>query len=341
LISRNRGGGDGARGGAAAAAAAAAEGKGEEGEGFYLQCPLYTVVWRLVRERGGAEDGCSRLVPAAVMTRSTRRLRKRLTAAGIEFGMPLDPAGDQRDAQADEDVLEEWKAMDATGNARPGAVYANEEDRNRPQLSLLTFRGHMAVHGLFDFLLEACGHSMGVAGGGGLAASGGRGGARMGSGGDVPLLLSREPFLNASLKALKVRQKGPMHRSRATVSAGQDSAVQVLELVGHVLPSALADLSLAMASACTAGGNLDYNSNDDDDYDDHDGGSDGGGRRMAETAAATARGAAGAVSKPATAAGVSSRRRPPPPEAQTTAGVSAKDTGGKNDVLGDDDSQTA
>lgn len=31
--------------------------------------------------------------------------------------------------QADEDVLEEWKAMDATGNAKPGAVYANEEDR--------------------------------------------------------------------------------------------------------------------------------------------------------------------------------------------------------------------
>ncbi|CAN0264073.1 unnamed protein product, partial [Ectocarpus sp. 13 AM-2016] len=100
LISRNRGGGEGARGGrGGAAAAAAATGEGE-GEGFYLQCPLYTVVWRLVRERGGAEDAGSRLVPAAVMTRSTRRLRKRLTAAGIEFGMPLDPAGDQRDAQA-------------------------------------------------------------------------------------------------------------------------------------------------------------------------------------------------------------------------------------------------
>lgn len=41
-----------------------------------------------------------RLVPAAAMTRSTRRLRKRLAAAGIEFNMPLDPAGDQRDAQA-------------------------------------------------------------------------------------------------------------------------------------------------------------------------------------------------------------------------------------------------
>lgn len=26
-------------------------------------------------------------------------------------------------------MLEEWKAMDATGNAKPGAVYANEEDR--------------------------------------------------------------------------------------------------------------------------------------------------------------------------------------------------------------------
>lgn len=43
---------------------------------------------------------CVRLIPAAAMTRSTRRLRKRLTAAGIEFKMPLDPAGDLRDAQA-------------------------------------------------------------------------------------------------------------------------------------------------------------------------------------------------------------------------------------------------
>lgn len=67
----------------------------------------------------------------------------------------------------------------------------------------------MAVHGLFDFLLEACGHPMGGGGGGGGVAGGGagsgRGGVgRIGAGGDVPLLLSREPFLNASLKALKV-----------------------------------------------------------------------------------------------------------------------------------------
>ncbi|CAN0081149.1 unnamed protein product, partial [Scytosiphon promiscuus] len=139
-----------------------------EGEGFYLQCPLYTVLWRLVREGGGAGSGGAggRLVPAAAMTRSTRRLRKRLAAAGIEFDMPLDPAGDQRDAQARDTiyetyVLEEWKAMGVTGNAKPGAVYTNEEDRSRPHLSLLTFRGHMAVHGLFDFLLETCGHPTG------------------------------------------------------------------------------------------------------------------------------------------------------------------------------------
>ena len=63
----------------------------------------------------------------------------------------------------------------------------------------------MAVHGLFDFLLEACGSSLG-GGGGGFAQGNtrGGGGGRGGRGGDVPLLLSREPFLNASLKALKV-----------------------------------------------------------------------------------------------------------------------------------------
>lgn len=71
----------------------------------------------------------------------------------------------------------------------------------------------MAVHGLFDFLLEACGSSSGVGGasggtggGAGLARGGSRGGGGggIGRGGDVPLLLCREPFLNASLKALKV-----------------------------------------------------------------------------------------------------------------------------------------
>lgn len=93
----------------------------------------------------------------------------------------------------------------------PGATHATlcPPPRRRPHLSLLTFRGHMAVHGLFDFLLEACGHPMGRGGGGGGIAGGGaasgRGaGGRIGAGGDVPLLLSRQPFLNASLKALKV-----------------------------------------------------------------------------------------------------------------------------------------
>lgn len=71
----------------------------------------------------------------------------------------------------------------------------------------------MAVHGLFDFLLEACGSPTGVGGvsggtgGAGLArgsSRGGGGGGGLGRGGDVPLLLCREPFLNASLKALKV-----------------------------------------------------------------------------------------------------------------------------------------
>lgn len=45
---------------------------------------------------------------------------------------------------------------------------------------------------------------------------------------------------------------------------------QVLELVGHVLPSALADLALAMASACTV--DTDNNNNNTEDDDDNIGG---------------------------------------------------------------------
>lgn len=70
----------------------------------------------------------------------------------------------------------------------------------------------MAVHGLFDFLFESCSSCMVMGGStsggnGGTGVSYRRGGgasAEGGRGGDVPLLLSREPFLNASLKALKV-----------------------------------------------------------------------------------------------------------------------------------------
>lgn len=31
--------------------------------------------------------------------------------------------------QEDNELLEEWKAMGTTGNAKPGAVYSNEEER--------------------------------------------------------------------------------------------------------------------------------------------------------------------------------------------------------------------
>lgn len=71
----------------------------------------------------------------------------------------------------------------------------------------------MAVHGLFDFLLETCGSpaqmGSGIGAGGSSGISGrlsrrGGVGGEAGRAADVPLLLSREPFLNASLKSLKV-----------------------------------------------------------------------------------------------------------------------------------------
>lgn len=49
-----------------------------------------------------------------------------------------------------------------------------------------------------------------------------------------------------------MRQIGPVHRSRATSSAADTSKIDVVELVGHVLPSAFNDLAQAMASICTA-----------------------------------------------------------------------------------------
>ena len=100
--------------------------------------------------------------------------------------------------------------------------------RDRPHISLLTFRGHMAVHGLFDFLLEACGSSAaGGAGSGVVTRGSGRGDGGGTRSGDVPLLLSREPFLNASLKALKVRSlvlRNRVYRARLVwhVSIGDE-----------------------------------------------------------------------------------------------------------------------
>lgn len=66
-----------------------------------------------------------RLVPAAAMTQSTRRLRKRLTAAGIEFKMPLDPTGDQRDAQVRPTRSREKQFLYLVRHSRPSAPPAH------------------------------------------------------------------------------------------------------------------------------------------------------------------------------------------------------------------------
>ncbi|CAM9639588.1 unnamed protein product, partial [Discosporangium mesarthrocarpum] len=154
--------------------------------------------------------------------------------------------------EADEDLLREWKELGATGNARHATAYTKEQDRSRPHVSLLLMRGQMAVHGLFDFLLQAWGASSAAPRALGATAAMASSGAV-----DVPLLLARTPFLNASLKSLKVRLNGPLHRARSSTlgtglggRGGASGSLQVLELVGHALPSAIREMASAMARAC-------------------------------------------------------------------------------------------
>lgn len=220
----------------------------------------------------------------AVISESSRQLRRQLREAGIAFSMPLDPHADARDKrEEDAELLAEF-------GGQPGG-FLTKEDTTQPHLSLLLLQGQAAVHGLFDLQLQAWGPYAGNLTVAGHAQ-------------DVPLLLSRRPFLHATLRKLEVRFSGAIRgkqqqqqqqlnqhrqqqqqRSRSTgasrngsnsssnsineATASKADKTYVLDMAGPVLPSAVQDMCAAMAQLCTACDAADAaDSDDDDDVDD-------------------------------------------------------------------------
>jgi hypothetical protein len=237
------------------AAAAAAE---TEITSFYTRTTTSTILWRSTVSTATGERAVS-----AVISQSTRALRRQLEEASISFSMPLHPQAATCDAR-DADV----ELCAALRDSAPRGGYLAAEDRSRPQLTLLLLQGQMAVHGLFDIMLEAAGP-----GSGGGSTVGGR--AQ-----DVPLLLSRRPFMHGTLRQVQAyfsgdvqyaaahsaaqqqqssRQRQQQQQQQRSSSAANSSssssrsscdAEQVLELNGHVLPCALRDMAAAAARVC-------------------------------------------------------------------------------------------
>jgi hypothetical protein len=253
----------------------------------------------------------------ALWTRSTRGVRMLLTEAGIPFEAPEDPSLIVSEMNSlSPDILEEIRAYNMSAGASHGAgprllLHSSSGSASGPNSSghnsLLLFRGAIAVHGLFDFLLHWIRVSGGVLG---IPAHAGAavplpaslaptayepgvaafGAVAIAPKDDVPVLLCRSPFVNATLRSLAVMRNGRMLAPRPTASsapaivslaqsctplslpaavpggAGRVSAELVqytLELAGPVLPSAAAELcalfrrsqcrKLAMARATARG----------------------------------------------------------------------------------------
>jgi hypothetical protein len=241
---------------AAGAAAAAAE---TEVTSFYTRTATSTILWRSTVSTATGQRAVS-----AVISQSTRALRRQLEEASISFSMPLHPQAATCDAR-DADV----ELCAALRDSAPRGGYLAAEDIFRPQLTLLLLQGQMAVHGLFDIMLEAAGP-----GSGGGSTVGGR--AQ-----DVPLLLSRRPFMHGTLRQVQAYFSGDVQHAAAHSAAQQQQnsrqrqqqqqqqrsfsaanstsssssrsscdAEQVLELNGHVLPCALRDMAAAAAKVC-------------------------------------------------------------------------------------------
>jgi len=225
-------------------------------DSFYLKSAQFTVLWRCDRSRSRLGDtpvGTSRSPNThhdrdtrvydsvwAVLSKSTPQLRSQLTQQCVVFSMPLNAQPDQihDESTKSEAVLEALRAFESTN---PGQTKLPHRSASGPaeSNSLLEFRGHMAVHGLFDFLLNSRDAQ----------------GQRQMQEGDMPVLLARCPFVNATMRELQTSFSGRVTRSgneasgaSSGVSVSVEESVYQLKLSGWILPSALRQLCASARS---------------------------------------------------------------------------------------------
>ncbi len=225
------------------------DGDPAEGEdlSFYLRCPGLSVVW--CREQGGEAE----LV--AVVSRSNRAFRERLRTADIEFSLPLDDRPDRDALEATEnDHTEDFSVV----GVKHGQYKFPQDPPSAPYKTLLRIRGPRNVYRLFDMFLEI-GSGLNVSTGGGLGQLAAISGISSSKTLDVPLLLSRRPFMGATLRCLQTkllpdkRQVEPVNgkaddiedRQNKSQHGGGGDIVSTLEVMGPVMPSALSEMATA------------------------------------------------------------------------------------------------
>eukprot|EP00743_Colponemidia_sp_Colp-15_P001070 GILK01001181.1.p1 GENE.GILK01001181.1~~GILK01001181.1.p1 ORF type:complete len:494 (-),score=91.79 GILK01001181.1:325-1806(-) len=165
---------------------------------------------------GAAGTGPSSSQPVAIISRSTKGLRQLLDSAGITYTAPL--LSDQSEPV---DGFED-EPLDVEGIRVVSRSNGAASNASNPT-SLLYCLGYAQVHALFDFLCATYSKSLA-------------------DNGELPLLISPQPFLNASLRAAQITYIGPVQSgSRDDVIRGSSEKrlSNRVQIEGWILPSSV------------------------------------------------------------------------------------------------------
>jgi hypothetical protein len=155
------------------------------------QPPPQTVVFAAPGTRG---SGCV----TALVSQSSRHLRSRLTAAGLDYAMPLAPG-----TGTSKSLLDPGEGGgDGDAGQQQGNTRSSKTVRDWSPQSVLMFEGAQAVHGLFDYMMHEVRLWGPPAGASSSSSTQGVGTQPLAPGpgpgeqqaADVPLLLAPEPF---------------------------------------------------------------------------------------------------------------------------------------------------
>jgi len=181
---------------------------------FYFKCIHYTVLF--VGNNVGGYKGYT-----AIMSRSTKSLRDQLREKSILFEMPLASKSEKVVDELKEENSAELKELRAKNvQTQSGKETITQISYDHVE-SILLFRGHQAVHSIYDFLLNGSYPD------------------------ELPLLLSPVAFVNSAMKQVQIKSNGTFSKQMD----GKMETLYCLELSGHILPCGVMQLCEVMKNA--------------------------------------------------------------------------------------------